>query len=97
MRQIATDLSDEGGKTGRIELQLKERRPGNVGVVLIAVREARSIGKRIGIAQRHSEPESDKVLKRLCRRQRPLSRQGEFPLNIIAVEMKPMLGSSCPI
>ena len=84
MRQIATDLGDERRKTGRIELQLEQRRPGVVGIILVAVRDTRSLGKRIWIAQGHREPEIDKILERLCRRQRPLSRQGEFPLHIVA-------------
>ena len=82
--EIATDLGDEGRISRRIELHLEKRGPCIVGIVLVAIRNAWTAHEtRIGIAERHREPESNKVFKRLCRGQRPLTRQREFPLDVV--------------
>src|ERR1700730_16355029 len=68
VRQIAAYLGNPWWKARGVELQLHKSRARQERRILIAVRDARSIGKRIDIAHRHREPERRIVLESLrCR------------------------------
>ena len=85
MGQVATDLGDERGHSGRVELHLEERGPGGVGIILVTIRYAWPTHKtRVRVAERHGEPERDKVLERLRGGQRAFPRQSDFPLQFVA-------------
>lgn len=84
MREIAAELGDERRKAGWIELQLHKRRACKKGRVLVAIGDARPIGKGVGVAERHGEPDRREQLESLLRRQWPIARQREVPLHIVA-------------
>src|ERR1700748_1750053 len=85
MRSVTTNVANEWTIPGRIERHSEEREYCQVGVISIAVRNARSLRKRTRIAECQAEPECRVVFQSLsCARKGPFDRQGDLPLKIVA-------------
>ena len=66
MRQITTDLRDEGREARWIELHFEKRGARLQWVVAIAVGNASAVWKRTRIAEGHAEPKRNEVFETLC-------------------------------